>query len=177
MQTCTPSLSLSLSLSHTHTHTHTRCRTDGSLDQSFMVDPLSYFSFQPVLHDWCNNGRGMCYPVVSFLSHVLQYTKLEHPLIGMVMQKCVFLKVANKDIIFCSVPSHVGIRGNEKADCYYVCFVCIVSRWVILNTILTNTVSPLGNMIGMARSRTSFILSSRSILGDWQFSYRQCIMV
>ena len=26
-----------------------------------MVDPLSYFSFQPVLHDWCNKGRGMCY--------------------------------------------------------------------------------------------------------------------
>ena len=26
------------------------------------VDPLSYFSFQPVLHDWCNKGRGMCYP-------------------------------------------------------------------------------------------------------------------
>ena len=23
------------------------------------VDPLSYFSFQPVLHDWCNKGRGM----------------------------------------------------------------------------------------------------------------------
>ena len=28
-----------------------------------MVDPLSYFSFQPVPHDWCNKGRGMCYPV------------------------------------------------------------------------------------------------------------------
>ena len=27
------------------------------------VDPLSYFSFQPVLHDWCNKGCGMCYPV------------------------------------------------------------------------------------------------------------------
>ena len=27
------------------------------------VGPLSYFSFQPVLHDWCNKGRGMCYPV------------------------------------------------------------------------------------------------------------------
>ena len=26
------------------------------------VDPFSYFSFQPVLHDWCNKGRGMCYP-------------------------------------------------------------------------------------------------------------------
>ena len=24
------------------------------------VDPLRYFSFQPVLHDWCNKGRGMC---------------------------------------------------------------------------------------------------------------------
>ena len=28
-----------------------------------MVDPLSYFSFQPVFQDWCNKGRGMCYPI------------------------------------------------------------------------------------------------------------------
>ena len=27
------------------------------------MDPLSYFSFQPVLHDWCKKDRGMCYPV------------------------------------------------------------------------------------------------------------------
>ena len=26
------------------------------------------------------------------------------------------LNIANKDIILCWVPSHVGIRGNEKAD-------------------------------------------------------------
>ena len=26
------------------------------------VDPLSYFSFQPVFHDWCNKDRGMGYP-------------------------------------------------------------------------------------------------------------------
>ena len=25
--------------------------------------PLSYLLFQPVLHDWCNKGCGMCYPV------------------------------------------------------------------------------------------------------------------
>ena len=31
------------------------------------VDPLSYFSFQPVLHDWCNKGRGMCYPVCEIV--------------------------------------------------------------------------------------------------------------
>ena len=29
-----------------------------------MFDPLSYFSFQPVIHDWCNKGRGVCYPVL-----------------------------------------------------------------------------------------------------------------
>ena len=28
-----------------------------------MVDPLSNFSF----HDWCNKGRGMCYPVCGMV--------------------------------------------------------------------------------------------------------------
>ena len=28
---------------------------------------MSYFSFQPVLHDWCNKGRGMCYPVYGMV--------------------------------------------------------------------------------------------------------------
>ena len=32
-----------------------------------LVDPLSYFSFQPVLHDWCNKGCGMCYPVCGMV--------------------------------------------------------------------------------------------------------------
>ena len=31
------------------------------------VDPLSYFSFEPVLHDWCNKGRGMYYPVYGMV--------------------------------------------------------------------------------------------------------------
>ena len=31
------------------------------------VDPLSYFSFQPVLHDWCNKGCGMYYPVCGMV--------------------------------------------------------------------------------------------------------------
>ena len=33
------------------------------------VDPLSYFSFQSALHDWCNKGHGMCYPV-SGMVHI-----------------------------------------------------------------------------------------------------------
>ena len=40
---------------------------DGSSDPSFMVDSLSYFSFQPMLHDVCNKGRGMCYPVCGMV--------------------------------------------------------------------------------------------------------------
>ena len=31
------------------------------------VDPLSYFLFQPVLHDWCNKDLGMCYPVCGMV--------------------------------------------------------------------------------------------------------------
>ena len=32
-----------------------------------MVDPLSYFSFQPVLHILCNKGCGMFYPVCGMV--------------------------------------------------------------------------------------------------------------
>ena len=32
-----------------------------------MVDPFSYFSFQPVLHDWCNKGCGIYYPVCGMV--------------------------------------------------------------------------------------------------------------
>ena len=42
-----------------------------------MVDPLSYFSFQPVVHDWCNKGREMCY---SFLG--MMHIKVSMLLIG-----------------------------------------------------------------------------------------------
>ena len=32
-----------------------------------MVDQLSYFSFQSVLHDWCTKGCGMFYPVCGMM--------------------------------------------------------------------------------------------------------------
>ena len=61
-------------------HAGTRCKSvrswcDGSSDRSFMgggcvcsgVDPLNNFSFQPVLHDWCNKGCGMYYPVCGMV--------------------------------------------------------------------------------------------------------------
>ena len=36
-----------------------------------LVPPVTgnsqHASFQPVLHDWCNKGRGMCYPVCGMV--------------------------------------------------------------------------------------------------------------
>ena len=32
-----------------------------------MANPSIFFSFQPVLHDWCSKGRGMCYPVCGMM--------------------------------------------------------------------------------------------------------------
>ena len=33
-----------------------------------LIEPLlCYFSFQPVLHDWCNRGLDMCYPVCGMV--------------------------------------------------------------------------------------------------------------
>ena len=54
------------SFSDTHIHV---ISCNGSSDQSFMVDPLSYFLFQPVLHEWCNKGCGM-YDLVCGMMHI-----------------------------------------------------------------------------------------------------------
>ena len=43
-----------------------RCKSVCSWCQG-LFDPLSYFSFQPVLHDWCNKSHGMCYPVCGIV--------------------------------------------------------------------------------------------------------------
>ena len=89
--------------------------------------------------------------------------KLEHLLIGMVIRECCFLEFDNKDIILCWVPSHIGIRLNERGDSAAKSALDLprVNVILILN-ILTSIFFPLGKMIGMVRSRTSFILSSRS---------------
>ena len=46
-----------------------RMFTNGAMGRQ--IDPschtLSYFSFQPVLHDWCNKGHGMCYSVCGMM--------------------------------------------------------------------------------------------------------------
>ena len=36
------------------------------IDPSWM-NPLSNFPFQPVIHEWCNKGRGVCYPLCGMV--------------------------------------------------------------------------------------------------------------
>ena len=38
-----------------------------STDCSLIVDPLSCFLFQPMLHNWCNKDLGMYYPVCGMV--------------------------------------------------------------------------------------------------------------
>ena len=38
------------------------------VNQSLME--LTYFSFQPVLHDWYNKGHGICYPANQRVAHI-----------------------------------------------------------------------------------------------------------
>ena len=72
------------------------------------------------------------------------------------MKVCLF-KFCPKRQNLCWVPSHIGIRGNEKADTKSVLDLPRVTT-LILNTILTNIFSPLGKMIGVecGRKQASF---------------------
>jgi ribonuclease HI len=49
-------------------------------------------------------------------SKAIGNAKFEDPMIKSVLEKCHFLQSTQKTIVFWWVPSHVGIRGNEKAD-------------------------------------------------------------
>ena len=50
------------------------------------------------------------------LLQALDNSKTENPLIRLAIEEYTHLVDANKTVIFCWVPSHIGIEGNEKAD-------------------------------------------------------------
>ena len=104
--------------------------------------------------------------------------KLEHALIGMVIRKCVFLTFAKKDIMFCWVPSHIGIRGNEmaysasksaldlphaKVGVPYNDFKHCINQY-ILSIREDDWNDAVANKLH----------SVKPALGDWQSSYRRC---
>ena len=56
-----------------HTYQTMVLRVVGSIFHG--VDPLIYFSFQPVLHDWCNKGRALYSPVYGMV-HIKEHLLL-----------------------------------------------------------------------------------------------------
>jgi len=108
----------------------------------------------------------------------LHNMKLEHPLVGMVIRKCVFLS-SKKKIVFCWVPSHVGIRGNEKADLAAKAALNLPRanmgipfsdfKFEINRYILTNWQDDWDN------ARANKLHSIKPVLGEWQSSYRRSL--
>ena len=45
----------------------------------------------------------------------LKSQKLNNPIVSNILHMCHYLS-GHKDIVFCWVPSHIGIQGNERAD-------------------------------------------------------------
>ena len=43
-------------------------------------------------------------------------SKWDHPTVQAIMRFLVFLHTVHKTVIFCWLPSHIGISGNERAD-------------------------------------------------------------
>ena len=104
--------------------------------------------------------------------------KLEYPLIGMVIRKYVFLNIANKSIILCWVPSHTGIKGNEKTHSAaksaldllrakvgvpYTDFKYLINQY-IFSTWQDDWNGAIANKLH----------SVKPILGDWRSSCRRC---
>ena len=107
----------------------------------------------------------------------LLYMELEHPLIGMAIRKCVFLNIANKDIILCWVPSHVGIKGNKKGR--FSCQVCLDLPHAQVGVPYTD----FKHLISQYTFSTwqddwngavaNKLHSVKPVLEDWQSSYRK----
>ena len=86
------------------------------------VDPFSYISFQPVLHDWYNKGNGMCY-------HVCGIVHIKEPLllIGMNSPCCgsgFLLSLSEWSFTICLMPY------NRKIKCMSVVCKCLQTSYV-----------------------------------------------
>ena len=104
---------------------------------------------------------------ISWLQ-ALQCMKLVHPLIGMVIRKCVVLNFDNKNSIFFwgGVPNHTDIRDNEQADCAAKSALMMPHDSILI----LNIVSWQDDWNCAVANK---LPSIKPVLGDWQ-SYRRC---
>ena len=62
-----------------------------------------------------NNNKFVVFGDSKSVLHAL-LSKWDHPTVQTIMRFLVFLHTVNKTVIFCWLPSHMGISGNERAD-------------------------------------------------------------
>ena len=98
----------------------------------------------------------------------LHHMKLEHPLIGMVIRKCLF-KYCQKKTVFCWVPSLTGIRRNEKTDSAAKVGVPYTDFKYLIRQYIFSTRQDDWNGAVMNK-----LHSVKPVLGEWQSSYRRC---
>ena len=59
----------------------------------------------------------------------LHHMKLEHPLIGMVIRKCVFLNIAKKDNVFCWYPAILALGAmKSQIQLPILAWICLGTR-------------------------------------------------
>ena len=76
----------------------------------------------------------------------LKSQKLNNPIVSNILHMCHYLS-GHKDIIFCWVPSHIGIQGNERADVWprlpwirqnsFIIYHILISSTTSLSTLMT----------------------------------------
>ena len=90
-------------------------------------------------------------------SFVIIYMKLEHPLIGMAIRKCLFKYCQERHYFLVGCPAILASRVTKR-QIQLPClpWICLMPRLVyptlILNISSANISFPLGKMIGMVRS-------------------------
>ena len=98
-----------------------------------MVDPLSYFSFQPVLHDWCNKGRGMCYPFCGmvYIKEPLLLIRKSSPCGSSTFP----LLPSEWSFTICLMPYNRKIKCVELNKTFFLNLVCFDKITVLLFTL------------------------------------------
>ena len=79
---------------------------------------MGYFSFQPVIHDWCNKSRGMCYPV-SGMVHIK-----EPLLLWLGMWVCIMCVNGCVGMYNVCVTERVGMYNVCVTECVGMYNVC-----------------------------------------------------
>ena len=102
-----------------------------------MVDPLSYFSFQPVLHDWCTKGSGMCY-------HVCGVVHIKDPLLlignSSPCSGSIGFPLSLSEWFFTICPMHITIHKIFTSFLLLIIIIIIIIIVIIIITTPTTMI-------------------------------------